>query len=133
MKGSPGSREGPGGSGGTARSLRRGEVYLALLEPGADLHGFRPVIVISHDAFNAVESWRSVTVVPLSTSSGQARQGPTSVWIPDGAGGLRGGGAALCHQLTTVDRAKLTQRLGALPAEVMRALEVGIRAALDLR
>lgn len=108
-------------------------MYFALLEPGGDLHGFRPVIVLSHDAFNAVESWRSVTVVPLSTSSGQVRPGPTSVWIPDGAGGLRGGGAALCHQVTTVDRATLTQRLGALPAEVMRAVEVGVRAALDLR
>jgi mRNA-degrading endonuclease toxin of MazEF toxin-antitoxin module len=38
----------------------------------------------------------------------------------------------VCHQLTTLDRAKLTRRLGALPADILAAVEVGIKAALDL-
>jgi mRNA-degrading endonuclease toxin of MazEF toxin-antitoxin module len=52
--------------------------------------------------------------------------------IPDGAGGLRGDGIAVCHQLTTLDRAKLTRRLGQLPPDVLAAVEDGMRAALDL-
>ena len=71
-------------------------------------------------------------VVPLTTSAAQARRGPTAVPIPDGAGGLRGDGVAVCHQITTLDRTKLSRRLGALPADVLAAVELGIKAALDL-
>jgi mRNA interferase MazF len=114
--------------------MRRGEIYLAELRPrsGAEIQGERPVLVVSHDSFNRVTSWRSVTVVPLTTSANQARRGPTAVPIPDGAGGLRGDGIAVCHQLTTLDRAKLTRRLGQLPPDVLAAVEDGMRAALDL-
>lgn len=114
--------------------MRRGDLYLAVLQPrsGAEIHGERPVLVLSHDAFNTVPGWRSVIVVPLSTSASQARRGPTAVPIPDGAGGLRGDGVAVCHQITTIDRSKLTRRLGALPPEVIATVEAGIRAALDL-
>lgn len=114
--------------------MRRGDLYLAELRPrsGAEIHGEHPVLVISHDSFNRVQGWRSVTVVPLTTSANQARRGPTVVLIADGVGGLRGDGVAVCHQLTTLDRAKLTRRLGALPPEVLAAVEAGIKAALDL-
>ena len=114
--------------------MKRGDLYLAALHPrsGAEIHGDRPVLVVSHDGFNTVPTWKSVTVVPLTTSANQARRSPTAVPIPDGAGGLRGDGIAVCHQITTLDRAKLTRRLGALPADVLAAVEVGIKAALDL-
>ncbi len=114
--------------------MRRGDLFLVSLRPrsGAEVRGGRPVLVVSHDGFNQVEAWRSVIVVPLSTSARQAARGPTAVPIPAGAGGLRGGGLAVCHQITTLDRAKLTRRLGALPPEVMAAVEEGIKAALDL-
>jgi len=114
--------------------MRRGDLFLAVLRPrsGAEIRGERPVLVVSHDSFNKVPTWRSVTVVPLTTSARQARRGPTAVAIPDGSGGLRGDGIAVCHQITTLDRGKLTRRLGALPEEVMAAVEGGIKAALDL-
>lgn len=114
--------------------MKRGDLYLAALHPrsGAEIHGDRPVLVVSHDGFNSVAAWKSVTVVPLTTSANQARRGPTAVPIPDGAGGLRGDGIAVCHQITTLDRGKLTRRLGALPADVLTAVEAGIKAALDL-
>lgn len=114
--------------------MRRGDLYLAQLQPrsGAEIMGDRPVLVLSHDAFNQVPGWRSIIVVPLTTSTNQARRGPTAVPIPDGAGGLRGDGIAVCHQVTTLDRGKLTRRLGALPPEVLAAVEAGLKAALDL-
>jgi mRNA-degrading endonuclease toxin of MazEF toxin-antitoxin module len=40
--------------------------------------------------------------------------------------------AAVCHQITTLDRSKLTQRIGALPEAALRDVERGIRAAIDL-
>ena len=114
--------------------MRRGDLYLAELSPrsGAEIQGGRPVLVVSHDSFNRVTAWQSVMVVPLTTSAAQARRGPTAVPIPYGAGGLRGDGVAVCHQITTLDRTKLSRRLGALPADVLAAVELGIKAALDL-
>lgn len=58
---------------------------------------------------------------------------PTSVALPAGTGGLRRDSLALCHQVMTLDRNKLTRLLGSLSDHVMRALEQGLRAALDLQ
>ncbi len=54
--------------------MKRGQVYWADLAPrsGSEQQGRRPVIVISHDAFNQTQGWRSIIVVPLSTSVAQA-------------------------------------------------------------
>jgi len=92
----------------------------------------RPVIVVSHDAFNEVDTWRSVIVVPVSTSAKQATRGPTAVPLPKGAGGLTQDSVALCHQITTLDRAKLKKRLGSLTSGELTRVEVGLKASIDL-
>jgi mRNA interferase MazF len=78
------------------------------------------VIVISHDGFNQIPGWRSIIVVPVSTSGLQAKRGPTVVALPAGAAGLSKSSIAVCHQVTTLDRAKLTRRIGVLPVEYLR-------------
>jgi len=55
----------------------------------------------------------------------------TVVEIPAGVGGLPKASFAVCHQVTTLDRAKLTKRIGALSA-ALRELELGLKAAMDL-
>jgi mRNA interferase MazF len=112
----------------------RGEVYRATLRPrsGSEQRGTRPVIVVSHDGFNQTPNWRSVIVVPVSSSSRQAARGPTSVALEKGSGGLTADSVALCHQVATLDRGKLTQRLGLLDRGDMERIESGLKAALDL-
>lgn len=114
--------------------MRRGDLYWADLVPrsGSEQGGRRPVVVITHDAFNQTSGWRSVTVVPISISSVQTRLGPTVVRIPSGTAGLARAGFALCHLITTLDRAKLSRRIGMLPPELVEELEAGMKAALDL-
>jgi mRNA-degrading endonuclease toxin of MazEF toxin-antitoxin module len=87
---------------------------------------------MSHDAFNRTPTWNSIIVVPLSTSVAQARRGPTAVSLPRGTAGLPRSGVALCHQVTTLDRSKLTRQIGAVSAPVMAEIEAGLKAALDL-
>ena len=99
---------------------------------GSEQAGRRPVIVVSHDGFNEAPHWRSVVVVPVSTSETQAARGPTAVPLAQGAGGLKRSGVALCHQVTTLDRAKLTERLGALSWAALAEVEDGLRIALGL-
>jgi mRNA interferase MazF len=114
--------------------VRRGEVYGAALAPrsGSEQQGKRPVIVVSHDGFNQTTGWRSVIVVPVSTSSSQAARGPTAVTLPKGAGGLRAESVALCHQVTTLDRAKLTKRIGTLSEALLAEVGEGLKIAQDL-
>lgn len=114
--------------------MNRGEVWWAILEPrsGSEQRGRRPVIVVSHDGFNRTPGWRSVIVVPLSTSKAQARRGPTAIGLARGAGGLKKASIALCHQVTTLDRAKLVEKAGVLTHPELAGVETGLRSALDL-
>lgn len=114
--------------------MKRGDIYWAELAPrsGSEQAGRRPVIVVSNDGFNRAPSWRSVIVVPMTTSKAQARRGPTAIEVPSTAAGLARSGIAICHQVTTLDRAKLTRFIGTLSKDVLLSLESGLRAALDL-
>jgi mRNA interferase MazF len=114
--------------------VRRGEVFVAELSPrsGSEQRGIRPVIVVSHDAFNEVAGWRSIIVVPVSSSGRQAARGPTAVSIETGVSGLTRKSVALCHQVTTLDRSKLTRRLGTLPPRDAARVDQGLKAALNL-
>lgn len=114
--------------------MKRGDIWIATLEPrsGSEQRGRRPVVVVSHDSFNQVEGWRSVIVVPLSTSSRQARRGPTAVRVPKDVSGLQQDSVALCHQVATLDRSKLAELVGTLPDDTMDAVANGLMAAMDI-
>lgn len=114
--------------------MKRGEVYWADLVPrsGSEQSGRRPVIVVSHDGFNQTPAWKSIIVVPISTSASQGKRGPTVVELPGGSAGLPKASFAVCHQVTTLDRAKLTRKAGSLPAELLLEVEGALKAAMDL-
>ena len=59
--------------------MKRGDVYWA---------GRRPVALVSHDGFSQTSAWRSIIIVPISTSPSQAKRGVTVVEIPVGTAGL---------------------------------------------
>ena len=114
--------------------MKRGDVYWADLvrRSGSEQTGRRPVIVVSHDGFNQTPGWRSIIVVPISTSSSQGKRGPTVIELSRGTAGLPKTSFAVCHQVTTLDRAKLTKAVGNLPPEPLREVEEGLKAAMDL-
>jgi mRNA interferase MazF len=115
--------------------MKRGDVYWASLVPrsGSEQSGRRPVIILSHDAFNQTPGWRSIIVVPVSTSTAQARRGPTVVALSAGTAGLPSASHVVCHQITTLDRAKLTDRIGALPHDALMLVEQAILTAIDVQ
>jgi mRNA interferase MazF len=114
--------------------MKRGEIHWADLTPrsGSGQSGRSPVIVMSSDGFNDAPGWKSAIVVPVSTSSSQGRRTPTVVPIPGGSGGLAKTSFAVCHQVTTLDRAKLSKRAGVLTAELVLEVVGGLKAAMDL-
>lgn len=115
--------------------MKRGELYWGQLEPrsGSEQQGRRPVVVISSDGFNDIPTWRSIIVIPLTTSDRQARRGPTTVPLSAEETGLPRDSVAVCHQITTLDRSKMAARIGVLPKDAVERVEAGIAAACDLR
>jgi len=114
--------------------MKRDNVYWADLVPrsGSEQTGRRPVIVMSHDGFSQTPGWKSIIVVPISTSASQGSRGPTVVELAGGITGLPRASFAVCHQVTTLDRSKFTKRVGALGSNVLREFEEALKAAMDL-
>ena len=114
--------------------MQRGELYWARIFPrsGSEQKGRRPVVVVSSDGFNEVPGWRSIIVIPVTTSVRQARRGPSTVRLPAAVTHLPQESFAICHQITTLDRSKIGTRIGMLPQDAIEEIEQGIAAACDL-
>jgi mRNA interferase MazF len=114
--------------------MNRGEIYWADLVPrsGAEQTGRRPVIVVSHDGFNRTPGWKSIIVVPVSTSASQGKRGPTVVELPGTSTGLPKASFAVCHQVTTLDRAKLARKIGVVSPAILGAVGEALMASMDL-
>lgn len=91
------------------------------------------MIVVSHNGFNQAANWRSIIVVLITTSQSQMRQGPTAIRLPAGIASLAVDSIALCHQVTTLDRSKLTECIGDLPPSLLASVDAGLKAALSLQ
>jgi len=105
--------------------MRRGDVYWVNLDPviGAEVGRRRPAVVVQNEAANRSSS--TVTVIPLTSSIDRVY--PFQALVAAGEGGLSRQSKALCEQVRTLSRNRLTDRLGRLPNERMDQ----IREALD--
>jgi mRNA-degrading endonuclease toxin of MazEF toxin-antitoxin module len=56
----------------------------------------------------------------------------TAIVLPKDEIGLPRESVGLCHQIATLDRSKLTERIGALSADALARIEAGIKAATGL-
>ena len=114
--------------------MKRGEIWWANLAPrsGSEQTGRRPVIILSHDAFNQTAAWKSIIVIPVSSSSAQARRGPTVVPLPAGMAGLTADSVPVCHQITTLDRGKLCELIGVVPPVLMGRIEQALLKAVAI-
>jgi len=92
----------------------RGEIWIAVLDPtvGSEINKARPCVVISPPEMH---DWlRTVIVAPMTTGSK-----PAPFRIPVAHDGKRG--LILLDQIRTLDKVRLSQRLGAVPAKTLDA------------
>lgn len=89
--------------------LKRFEIWFASLPEIPDSHvqqGERPVIVVSNDKANRYSP--CITVVPLTSR----QKKPLPTHVPISGCGLPCVSQALCEQLLSLDKSRLTRRLG---------------------
>lgn len=110
----------------------RGELWWADLgEPRGSAPGYRrPVLVVSADAWNRSHI-ATVTCITVTTNLRLA-DAPGNILLEAGSGGLDHDSVANVSQVITVDKAILTERIGALGPPLVRRIDSGLRRALDL-
>jgi len=111
--------------------IQRGEIWWAeLAEPRGAEPGFRrPVVVLQSDAFN--RSRIGTVVVAAITSNLALAAAPGNVRLLRRESGLPRESVVNVSQLLTLDQRFLTERIGRLPASVLREVEAGVRLVLS--
>lgn len=109
-------------------------MFYALLDPirGSEQAGTRPVIVVSRDAINQNSS--VVICVPVTDLANCNKIYPSQMLLKAGTGGLKIDSVAMAEQVRaiTVNRLKLTGRVGTLDRHSMAELSKRLKIALDL-
>ena len=111
--------------------MRRGDVYLADLDPGkgSEQAGRRPVLVFQDDRL--IPATQTVVIIPL-TSNLRMQKLPTCVLIPQGEGGLRQDLIAICHQIRALDKQGLIENWGTIPQERLLVVDRVVLRTLGL-
>ena len=111
------------------RSVRRGEIYIADLNPhiGSEQGGVRPVLVVQNDVGN---KYSPTIIVAAITSKKNKADLPTHVAIDADGNGLSKNSIILMEQLRTIDKRRLKERIGTIDKtrlpEVNEALSVSL-------
>jgi mRNA interferase MazF len=103
--------------------IARGDVFWARLDPtiGSEIQKTRPVIVLSINPLNKAR--RTVIVVPLSTSA------PPIQFLNVE---LQGGSVARCEHIRSIDKVRLTDKIGTVSPADIRKIETGICRILGI-
>lgn len=105
--------------------------WVDLGEPLGSEPGFRrPVLVVSADSFN--RSAISTVVGAVITSNLALAAAPGNVRLPKGTGSLPKASVVNISQVITIDRSRLIERIGTVPAAQLARVDDGLRLALEL-
>ncbi len=101
-------------------SFTRWSIYRANLDPvvGSEQGKSRPVIVISEDEINNLLS--VVNVLPLTTRKEHRKIYPNEALLESGNSGLPNESIVLCYQIRTLDKQRLSSKLGEIKSEDKR-------------
>jgi mRNA interferase MazF len=100
--------------------VKRGEIWLVNLDPtvGSEIKKSRPCLLVSPAELN--DNLRTVIVAPMTTKGFAA-----PFRIPVTLAGTKG--LVVLDQLRTVDKARLTKKLGALSAKTLTPVLVTLQ------
>jgi mRNA interferase MazF len=112
--------------------VHRGELWWASLgEPVGSGSGFRrPVLIVQSNEFN--DSAIRTTICAAVTSNLRLADAPGNVRLTKKASGLYKESVVNTSQLITLDKRRLTSRIGRVPSETLRDVEAGIKLVLAI-
>jgi mRNA interferase MazF len=111
--------------------MQRGEVWWASIRLG-NSRKRRPMLVVSHDAFNTNPHYPKILAVHLTSVRRSAEPYSWEVAIPKRAAGIPKPSVAKCAEIYTLWKDQLGTRCGSLPAELMARVDRALAIALAL-
>lgn len=109
--------------------IKRGELYYADLSPviGSEQGGIRPVLIVQNDIGNRY----SPTVIAAAiTSQLNKAKLPTHIELDSEQYGLNKNSVVLLEQIRTIDKTRLKDKIGELPADIMTKINEGLLISL---
>ena len=110
---------------------QRGEVFLLNFDPatGHEMKGLHPSVVVQNDVGNRHSP---LTIVVAVTGNLRVAALPIAVLVKAGTGGLAKDCVVNCGHVYTVDKTRLSKRLGQMPPDVMSKVDDALRRSLSL-
>ena len=111
--------------------VKRGDIFYADLSPvvGSEQGGVRPVLVIQNDIGN---KYSPTIIVAAITSQINKAKLPTHIEISAEEYGLTKDSVILLEQIRTIDKKRLTERIGHLSDELMKRVDECIQISFGL-
>ena len=112
-------------------NIRRGEVFLATLDPvvGREIAKTRPVVVVSNDKNNEFSG--TVTILPIASTNVEKTY-PFEVFFRRGTGNLPKDSKAKADQIRTLDKRRLVRKMGRLAEKENSQINEAMRIHLGL-
>ncbi len=114
------------------RIIKRGDIYYAELNPviGSEQGGTRPVLIISNDIGNRHSP--TVIIAAITGKTQTKAKLPTHTEVKD-VEGLDRDSIVLLEQIRTVDKKRLKQYMGIMPAEAMARVDKALAISIALK
>ncbi|HYV38548.1 MAG TPA: type II toxin-antitoxin system PemK/MazF family toxin [Gemmataceae bacterium] len=113
-------------------SPMRGELYWLDFAPatGHEMTGDHPCLVVQNDVGNRLSA---LTIVAAITTTLRVASLPIGVLLPAGTGGLKQDSVVHCGHVYTVDKLRLSNKIGDLPAAKMTEVDLALARSLGLK
>lgn len=110
---------------------KRGEVFIADLNPafGREIHKKRPVLILSNNTLN--QTLPTVIMAPFSSIVPEF-VGPDVILIKDPKIGLDKDSAIIINQIRSIDKSRLTKKVGTLSKVKLEEVENALKIVLGL-
>lgn len=110
--------------------MERGDIYYANLSPvvGSEQGGNRPVVIIQNDIGNKF----SPTVIVAAITSVHKTSMPTHVQLDSKKYGLAKNSVVLLEQIRTIDKKRLTSKIGNLDRSSMMNVNKALQISLGM-
>lgn len=110
----------------------KGDVVSVDLEPiiGSETGKIRPCLIVQNNINN---EHSPTTIIVVITGRGRFKKKyPTHVWIDKGEGGLTKDSVIQCEQIRTIDKRRITKKLGSVNNDCLQKVEEAIKITLAL-
>ena len=110
--------------------ILKGEIYWANLSPtiGSEILKTRPVLIVSNNVNNNYAA--TVSILPITSITTKIY--PFEVFLPKGEGGLANDSKAKANQIRTIDKQRISDKIGKISESKQAEIEGAILIHLGI-